>query len=609
MAVRRPPEGDEDAGLRLVALGVVTVLLFVVLLGRLWQLQIIHGQAYLQQSEENRLRDLRVPAPRGVLYDRRGRALVSNRAAFTISVLSMELRDPDRVLPRLAQILGMPEKEIRERLRQGRSRPFEPVRLRRDAPPAIVAMVEENRLDLPGVIVEVEPVRHYLGGGLAAHAIGYLGEISQAELAQPAWRGYRMGDLIGKAGVERVYDRILRGRDGRLRVEVDARGRALRVLRREPWVPGRSMVLTIDRDVQEAAEAGLAQEGKPGAVVALDVATGEVLALASFPAFDPNLFAAGITARDWQRISRDPAHPLLNRAVDTAYEPGSVFKVVTAAAALARGTATRATRITCPGTFRLGGWVWRDLRAHGTVDFTTGVALSCNVFFYTLGHRTGGEAMSQMARALGLGERTGIDLPSETAGLIPDDAWKRRHVGEPWFPGDSVNMSIGQGWVTVTAVQVARMMAAIANGGTLVRPHLAREVLGSDGTAVQRFRPAPAGRVEMAPEALATLRDSLRAVVERGTGRRVRLPGVSAAGKTGSAENPRGKPHAWFAVYAPADRPQVAVAVVVEHGFRGGLAAAPIARRVLAAALRIPIPDEEAAPAPRLPASARGDRP
>ncbi len=575
---------SEPAG-RLTALGVVVALLFGLLVGRLWQLQVVHGTDYLAESEDNRLRDLRLPAPRGILYDRKGRPLATSRAAFTVSILPMEIRGAERVLPRLAAILQMPESEIRERIAAARSRPFEPVRLRRDTPKAIVAMVEENRLDLPGVIIEVEPVRHYLYGALAAHALGYLGEISPTELGSPLWKGYRMGDLVGKGGVERVYDQVLRGHEGRQRVEVDARGRPLRVLGREPSRPGRSIVLTIDLDIQRAAEAALGD--RTGAVVVLDPRNGEILALVSHPAYDPNAFAAGISTRQWARLTGDRALPLLNRAAEGNYEPGSVFKIVTAAAALTRGTATRATRITCPGFFRLGGRIFRDLKAHGTVDFVTGVAQSCNVFFWTLGYRTGGEAMSQMARAMGLGERTGIDLPSESAGLIPSAAWKQRTLGEPWYPGDNINMAIGQGWVNVTPLQIARMAGAVGNGGTLVRPHLVREIIDPETRQTERVITAPMGRFHLPVEALATLRDGLEAVVLRGTGRGVALPGVTIAGKTGSAENPRGQPHAWFTAYAPAEAPRVALAVLVEHGRRGALVAGPIAKAVLAAAFGI----------------------
>ena len=579
---------SEPSAKRIAGFAAVATLLFTVLLGRLWQLQVVQGAYYLQLSEENRLRDLRLPAPRGILYDRKGRPLVSNRAAFTVSLLAMELRDPERVLPRLAVLLGIPVETIRDRLAQARSRPFEPVRLLRDAPKNVVAMIEENRLDLPGVLIEVEPVRHYLYGALAAHALGYLGEISAGELA--ARSGYRMGDLIGKSGTERIYDRKLRGHEGRLRVEVDARGRPLGVLSREPSHAGKSLVLTIDLDIQRAAEAALGEQ--TGAVVVLDPRNGEVLALVSHPAFDPNVFAAGITPERWRQLSGDTGLRLLSRATDATYEPGSVFKVVTAAAALTRGTATRETRVNCNGIFRLGRWVFHDLAAYGTVDFITGVAKSCNVFFWTLGTRTGGDAMAEMARALGLGARTGIDLPSENAGLIPDSAWKRRTQGEPWYPGDNANMAIGQGWMNVTPLQIARMIAAVANGGTLVRPHLVRQVIDPATGTVERVTTGPTGTVGFRPDVLATLREALEAVVVRGTGRAVAIPGLAIAGKTGSAENPRGQPHAWFAAYAPVDQPRIALAVLVEHGRRGGLVAAPIARAVLQAAFGIPAPPE-----------------
>ncbi|MGH2403064.1 MAG: penicillin-binding transpeptidase domain-containing protein, partial [bacterium] len=298
--------------------------------------------------------------------------------------------------------------------------------------------------------------------------------------------------------------------------------------------------------------------------------------------------AGGISEREWARLVGDFARPLLNRAVDSAYEPGSAFKIVTGTAALMRGTATRTTRIHDPGYLRLGGWVYRGLKAHGTVDFLTGLAVSSNVYFWTLGLRTGPDALSETAHALGLGERTGIDLPSEAPGLVPSPSWKQRRLGEPWYPGDTVNMATGQGWVNTTAVQMARLVAAIGNGGTVVRPHLLRSVLDAEGRPVERKPVEPVGRVSFDPETLQTLRDALEAVVLRGTGRGARIPGLRIAGKTGSAENPRGEPHAWFVAYAPADNPIIALAVVVEHGKRGGVAAVPIAKAVLQAFSEIP---------------------
>ena len=569
---------------RLFALSVIIAILTGILLSRLWQIQVLQGAHYLRQSEENRIRDYVLTAPRGVIYDRKGRPLVTSRPSFTVAILPLELRTPGEVLARLAPMLGMTPGEIRGRITGSRARPFEPVRVKRDVRTRVVAMIEENRMDLPGVIILTEPVRHYLHGKMTGHVLGYVGEIDEDELRAKRSEGYKLGDLIGKSGVEREYESVLRGVDGRLRMEVDALGRPLRVLGGANAVPGRSIVLSLDLDLQRAAFEGLVDSGQGrGAVVAIDPRSGEVLAMASIPSFDPNLFATGISLKDWQALSTHRLKPMLNRAIATAFEPGSVFKLVTATAALERGIVTAHSTFYAPGFFRLGQWVFHDLKAWGTVNFITGIANSINVVFYTLGYRLGGEELARQARQFGLGERTGIDLPAEVTGLIPSPSTKQQLVGEPWYPGDSVNMSIGQGAVTVTPVQVARMISAMANGGRLYQPRVLLMVHGRDGGS-RRTEPVLQRRVALKASTFTTLHEGMRAVVERGSGRGAALKGVPIAGKTGSAENPRGKPHAWFAAFAPANAPRVVVVAFVEHGFRGGLAAAPIVRRVFQAA-------------------------
>lgn len=582
-----------------VLLAIIAALLGVLVV-RLWQVQVLQGAWFLQQSEENRVRDYTLTAPRGVIYDRKGRPLVSNRPSFTVAVLPLELRRKDEVLANLSAILDLPVEEIQVKITANRARPFEPVRVRRDVGHRIVTMIEENRLDLPGVIILAEPVRHYLYGTLAAHALGYVNEIDEAELSTRREQGYRQGDLIGKAGVERAYEPILRGVDGRLRMEVDALGRPLREIARIPAVPGRSIVLSLDLDLQKAAAEGLRGSGqKSGAVVAIDPRTGGVLAMESLPSYDPNLFATGISAADWRRLTTDPLRPMLSRALSTAFEPGSVFKVVTAAAALEAGIATRTTTFYAPGYFRLGSWVFRDLRAWGTVNFVQGIQNSINVVFYNLGYRLGGERLAAQAKRMGLGNLTGIELSGEVPGTIPSPSTKQALIGEPWYPGDSVNMSIGQGAVTVTPLQVARMMASVANGGTLFQPYLLLFTIERDQTKTPTPPVAQRERI-YTTQTLAVLREGLEAAAARGTGRASAVKGLTIAGKTGSAENPRGKPHAWFAGYAPVDAPRVVVTAFVEHGFRGGLAAAPIVRRVFEAAFPPPAtsPAQSEAPTP-----------
>lgn len=567
--------------LRVLHLAVITGLLFVLLAGRLWSLQAIQGPYYRDLSEHNRIRDLAVPAPRGVIYDRRGQPLITNRAAFTVSVLPMEVRQPGRLAEALSTVLAMDRDEILAKIETGRRRPFEPVPLRRDVGKAVVLSIEENRLDLPGVIIEAEPVREYLRQSLAAHALGYLGEITEEELKTKT--GYRAGDLIGKTGVERVYDDMLRGAAGRLRVEVDAAGRPQRVLDRQPTRPGRSLVVNLDATLQAVAEAQLA--GKVGAIVAMDPRNGEVLILASSPAYDPALFAGGISASNWRRLTGDRRLPMLNRAAEGTYEPGSVFKIVTGLAALSEGVANRGSVFHCTGSIALGRWVFHDLAAYGTVNFVRGTQVSCNVMFWTLGRALGEARLSRYAMGLGLGQTTGVDLPAEAVGSIPTAEWKQRTWKEPWYPGDTLNMAIGQGFVLTTPLQIARMVSAVANGGTLFRPRLARRLLAADGSEIRTFAPeAEPPSLRVPAGALATLQEGLRAVVAGGTGAAAAVAGLEIAGKTGSAENPRGRPHAWFAGYAPADRPALVVVAFIEHGYRGGLVAAPMVKAIFEAA-------------------------
>lgn len=573
------PEKPVHLSTRLTSFAVALTVALAALGLRLWQLQVLQGEYYAQLADTNRLRIHHVAAPRGLILDRRGTPLVLNRPAFSVSILPMELREPTRVLPELARVLGISQEELWSRWERARSRPFEPVRVRRDVGMRVVTLLEERREELRGVQVEAEPVRVYPFGAAAAHVLGYLGEVSADELEALRPRGYRAGDLIGKAGVERSYDTVLRGDDGEHVVEVDVAGRPLRVLREQPGRPGNTLVLSLDWELQQEAERQL--RGWSGAVLAMDPRTGEVLVMASSPSFDPNAFSVGISERQWRQLVQDRRNPLLNRATAAAVEPGSVFKVVTGLAALQEGRAGPASRFVCTGSLRLGRWVFRDLQAHGVVDFTTGVAQSCNVMFWMLGRSLGPERLATYARRLGFGQPTGVDLPLEATGVIPDADYKQRTWREPWYPGDTLNMAIGQGFVLVTPIQVARALSAVANGGVLVQPRLARAVLSPEGQVVRTFPPTVQGRVELSPSALKALRRGLEAVVERGTGQAARVEGLRVAGKTGSAETPRGRPHAWFAGYAPAEDPRIVVVVLVEHGYRGGLNAAPIARAVL----------------------------
>jgi len=560
---------------RLVIFRLVLAAAFALILLRLLSLQVLHGAENRRFAEENRLRVVPRAAPRGVIYDRRGRVLATSRLAFSVRVVPEELgvvgaEDPAAAL---AGLLDLPREQVARLLAHPRGKHAEVVVLPR-ASEEVVARLAERAPYLTGVAVTAEAVRDYPNGALAGHVLGYVRQISAEELTQAEAGEQSAGEVVGKEGVERSANAVLRGQDGGEQIEVEATGRRVRTLGAVAPQPGQALRLTLDLEVQRSAEAALA--GRAGAVVAMDPETGEVLALASQPAYDPNLFAGPVSREEWQRLS-GPERPQQNRAISARYAPGSVFKIITAAAALEAGACDERSTFYCGGRLLLGGWTLRCWKreGHGAVDYLRGFAQSCNVMFATLGRRVGPEALAQMAARFGLGEETRIDLLGEVRGTVPTPRWKRQVKRLPWYPGDTCQMAIGQGDVLVTPVQVARAVAVVANGGYLVRPHVIA------GESRERKR------VELKPATLAALRAGLEAVAaEGGTAASIANPYYRVAGKTGTAEAPSGAPHAWFAGYAPAEAPKVVVAVVLEHGGHGGEAAAPVAKQVFDAALR-----------------------
>jgi penicillin-binding protein 2 len=576
--------GRRDAwSKRVLALTVVAASAFVVLLGQLWYLQVLEGSRFRDMSEKNRIRIRPVAAPRGILFDRNGLALVDNRPAFTLSLIPREMEDRNTVLARLAVMLKIPLIELQESLARVPADSLRPVRIRRDLSLEDVAKVEESKLDLPGVVVEVEPTRVYPTSTFAAHLLGYVREVSDEQLK--AGR-YRRGDMIGQTGLERLLDEHLRGRDGGERIEVDALGRPVQLMQREEPRPGAQVITTVDRRIQEAAER--AMSGRPGAVVVMDPRTGDVLALTSGPAYGLDTFAGNLDREAWTRLIKDPAHPLLNRALQAQYPPGSVFKMIVVAAGLQEGTLNPMDRVYCNGTFDYGGRTWKDWKTggHGHLDLRGAVMQSCDIFFYQYSLKVGPEAISRYAKAFGLGAATGIDLPGEKFGLVPSPAG-RRERGRVWHSGETLNIAIGQGALLVTPLQVARMTSAIANGGILWKPRLIQRVERPDGTLAYAESSKMSDHVDLSPVIWAFLRSAMAGVVnEGGTGTAARLNGLEIAGKTGTAQtianskSEKGQDHAWFASFAPAKDPQVVVVVMVEGGGHGGSVAAPIARQI-----------------------------
>jgi len=576
--------GREAWRRRVLSLAAAVGVAFVGLVGQLWYLQVLEGVKLQEMSDKNRIRIRPVAAPRGILFDRNGLALVDNRPAFTLSLIPRELEDRDTALARLSVLLKIPMRELEESLERVPTDSFRPVRVRRGLTLEEVTKIEERKLELPGVLVEVEPQRVYPTSTFAAHLLGYVREVSDEQMKQGR---YRRGDMIGQSGLERMLDEYLRGRDGGERVEVDALGRPVQVMRREEPDPGAQVITTVDRRVQEAAERAMA--GRSGAVIVLDPRNGDILAMTSSPAFALDRLTGNLDRDEWLKVVRDPLTPLMNRALQSQYAPGSVFKVIVAAAGLQEGSLTPMDRTYCNGEFHLGQWAFKDWKegGHGHVDTRSAIMQSCNIFFYQSGLKVGPAAIARYAQAFGLGAPTGIDLGGEKPGLVPFLDGRRRGDGRKWQAGDTVNMSIGQGQLLVTPMQVARMMSAVANGGILWRPRLVQRVERVDGTLAYSSSSKMTGRVDLSPVVWAFLRHALSGVVnEGGTGAAARIPGVEVAGKTGTAQSvaksdsTKGQDHAWFASFAPVQDAEVVVVVFVERGGKGGQVAAPIARQI-----------------------------
>jgi len=614
----------QAVGLRLTRAALVVGVVFLVLLLRLWHLQVLEGKRFFALSTSNRIRVRPVEAPRGFILDRHREILVENRASFDVFITPEDVGRGGDAVRAIAEVLGMAPEAMAARLAEGRERPYQPLLLRKSIDERTLAAVEERKLDLPGLTLQIRPVRAYPAEGMAASLLGYVSEVSQAQLTRDEFQDFRPGEHLGQAGVEKRFDAFLRGMDGGEQLEVDARGRALRQLNRLDPRSGMNLVLTLDRRLQRAAEE--AMRDKDGAVVALNPSTGEVLALVSKPTFDPNLFAQRLTAEDWRRLIHDPKHPLQHRALQAQYPPGSVFKLITAMAALERGAITPETRMFCGGQFTLGRFTFQDWKkgGHGWLDLRGAIANSCNVYFYQAALKAGIDEMARVSREFGLGDAPGLGLGDEAKGIVPTPAWKRQHQGDAWYPGNTVITGIGQGMVIASPMQIAVMVSAIANGGIIHRPWVLKRVESLRGEVIEEYEPEIVRRVNIRPETLEVVRQGMLAVVNEGTGGRARIPGIAIAGKTGTAQVVRKgegkgrkdlKDHGWFAAFAPFENPQVAVVVLAENAGFGGQVAAPVAKAIFEAAFRGPRaatlapaapPGPRAAAAPSRPGTAAG---
>ncbi len=602
--VQRKRRIDEQALLRyrvLVLQGLVVVA-FSLLTLQLWRLQVVEGAYYRERAEENRLRLATVAASRGVIYDRTGTLLVENQPGLSVAAVVADIPVPQQreVAEKLEQILEMPADEIAGLMDQRRTsgHVFTPITLKAGIGPATAFVLEEHHRELPGVSVLVEPRRHYKDGQVMPHILGYVGRISAEEYEAFQERGYDLNDTLGKMGVEWSYEMELRGQPGREQVEVDVNGRRRKVLGSEEAKPGHNLVLTIDLDLQRETLRILREGMGPSrfaAVAAMNPQNGELLALVSHPTFNNNIFGVPMDVAAIQSLLQDPLRPMINYAIGGAYPPGSVYKLITGTAALQERVASPGTVILSQGSIWVGNFEFKEWQPGGlgALNFQSAVAWSSDVYFYHLagGYRgfpgLGVDRLARYSRMYGLGEATGVNLPGETGGLVPDEPWKRETFGEPWYIGDSYNMGIGQGYVLVSPLQMARAVSALANGGELLQPRVVKQLRAMDGTVAREEAKVVQRRLDIAPAHLRTFAEGMQQAVLYGTARSAAVPGVAVASKTGTAEfgvprgpNRRYDTHGWSVSFAPFDNPEIALAVLVEQG-TGSFNADPIAGRIL----------------------------
>ncbi|HID69526.1 MAG TPA: penicillin-binding protein 2 [Desulfobacterales bacterium] len=588
---------------RIVFAGLVVLFFMAIILGRLWFLQIYKGDEYRDRADNNRVRMREIVAPRGNILDSKGREMVTNRPSFNVVLVREDSNNVDELLKKLAVALDLDISELWEKLRDAEGKPRHiPVRLLEDVDWETLAYVENHNQEFPGIRVETIPTRVYHYENLAGHAIGYLGEISKKELAKRDLNIYTGGDLIGKSGLERLREPDLRGEKGSSSSEVNAKGFEQQLLKSEEPLPGNDIQLTLDAELQKVAEDLMAGGDKAGAVVAMEVKTGRMLVLASNPVLPLDQFVGGISHKNWNALLENPKHPLINKVVQAMYPPGSTYKMITAMAGLATGVINKDTVLYCPGHYYFGKRRYHCWKrgGHGAVNLKRAISESCDVYFYQVGLRVGVDRLAEYAGKFGLGHKSGIEMEHEKSGLTPTKDWKKKKYKRKWQEGETLSVAIGQGFNLATPLQICQMTATIANGGTQYRPQLIEKITDPDGNVLEQFEPVVVDELKGEKKFLRLIQDGMEEVVQgrRGTARKVRIKGLTIGGKTGTAQVVRLKQykhlkekdipykyrdHAWFTCYAPAEDPEIAVTVLVEHGLHGGSGAGPVARAMLEA--------------------------
>ncbi len=566
--------------LRLQKVFIVILIIFTIIGFRFFYLQIIRGEYYYKLSEQNRTQLFLERAPRGILYDVNGKILCENRPSISVLFYPFlsKTTNPEvlyNLIKKLEKILPGVRQNIVEGYNSKKT-----VCLARNISRDLMFKILEQRVDLPGISVVTEMTRYYPYNEVCSHVIGYLGEIDSKELDELKHIGYKRGDTVGKSGIEKQYDMFLRGEDGGWLIETDAKARQRNIAKRIVPVPGRDIYLTIDIELQKTAEECLKKTGLAGAIVGIEPENGAIKILASFPGFDSNLFV--VASKERLKYFTDKTLPLFNRAIQAEYPPGSVFKIITALSALNERKITINDNFFCPGYFKLGRKIFKcwEEKGHKTVDFYSGITNSCDVYFYNIGLKSGIENIVSYAQKFYLGKTLGIDLPSEKPGFLPISSWRKTKLKYRWMDGDTVNIAIGQGYLTVTPLQLASLISIVANRGKIYKPFLVSKIVAQDGIVVYEHKPEKMSSVEIDETIWYELEKALINVVEEGTGYAAKVSGLTLAGKTGTAENPHGKDHAWFVCYGPVGKPKLALSVFVEHGGKGGAVAAPIARTI-----------------------------
>lgn len=586
---------------RLILAAGVILVFAILIFCRLWFLQISNSGEFLDKSYNNRVRVRKIAAPRGHIIDRNGIELVTNRPSFNVLLIRADTKNDEALLKKLAEVLGDDVSVLWQRIREASNIPHHiPIRLKEDIDWETLAYLENHNHEFSGVRIEVTPRRVYHYENLAAHLIGYLGEISKKELKKLEDQGYEGGDQIGKMGIEKLRENDLRGEKGTSFSEVNARGFEQQLLKRMEPLPGREIQLTIDVHMQKTAEEAMNSAEKAGAVVAMEVNTGRILTFASTPPIKLNEFVGGISQKHWNAYLENIKKPLLNKTVQGAYPPGSTYKMITALAGLENGVINKDTIHYCPGYHAFGNRVYRCWKrgGHGAVDLKKAIGQSCDVYFYQVGQQVGVDVLAEYAKKFGLGAKTGLEIEHEKSGLIPTRKWKKDRYNVKWQEGETLSIAIGQGYNLATPLQIAVMTSMLANNGKNYRPQLVEKVISPDGSEVQEFEPELLYELSGMKRSLKLIQEGMFEVVQgkRGTARIARIKGIDIAGKTGTAQVVKlsqykhlkeedipykYRDHAWFTCYAPADKPEIAVTVIVEHGLHGSSGAAPIAKAVL----------------------------